>query len=396
MAQTKVENISQDELSKILSGKNVDSILTPPEEKNEEVKEKDEKKESFKNTVIDTSFKWNELESLVGEKEEEKVEEAKIEDKTDTEIEKKTPGRKPSDIISLINDLVETGDIFGFEDGPAKTIEEAKELIKLNITESKKSTFEDVWKEKIESYSPQIQAIIHYAEQGGGDVSPLISAIAEVESNANLNLDTEEGQESVISEYLKISGWSSEDIKEELETAKDLGKLKSKAEKFLPKLNQMNEQRIQLIIEEQNERQKEAEEARNKYLSTIKTNLDKERLGDIKLSRQDKALIWEGLTDVRHKSWSGQPTNLFFKRLEEMQAGDKADYEHFLEVVYHTLNRGSFKDKLKEEIKTVEAADTARKLKTQDRKATTQETIYQEDNRGRNTVKRQAFKNPWG
>jgi len=393
MAQTEVTPISQEDLSQILSGK-VDSILTPEVENKPEEKVEN-KTQGFKKPV-DTDFKWNELGNLV-DQDDDKEDDKKVDDIIDTSKpdEKKVPGRKVTDLVSVVNELVETGELFPFEDGAPKTIEEARELIKLNLAETKKSTIDDVWKQKIESYSPQIQAILHYAEQGGSDVTPLLSAMSEVESTVNLDLETEKGQEQVITEFLKVSGWSEEDIKEEIETAKDLGKLKNKAEKFLPKLNQMNQQRIQMIMEEQQAREEEAKDARNKYLSTIKNTLDKDKLGDIKLSRQEKALIWDGLTDVRHKSWSGQPTNLFFKRLEELQAGDKADYDYFLEVVYHTLNRSGFKDKLKEEIKTAETVDTVRKLKTQERKATTQETMYNEDS-PKNVIKRQAFKNPWG
>lgn len=394
MAHTQVTPISQEDLSQILGGK-VESILTPPIEKTEEKVE--EKSNTFKNTSVNNDFKWNELEKLADQKDEDESEipEVKNDVTGSTPDDKKTPGRKVTDLVAVVNELIESGELKPFEEGGPKTIEEAKELIKLNFAETKKSTIEDIWKEKVESYSPQIQAILAYAEQGGSDVTPLIAAISEVERNNNLDLETEEGQEGVITEFLKVSGWSPEDIKEEIETAKDLGKLKIKAEKFLPKLNQMNEQRIQSLMEEQGQRERQAEEARNRYLTTIKTTLEKEKLGELKLTRQDKALIWDGLTDVRHRSWSGQPTNLFFKRLEEMQAGDKADYDHFLEIVYHTLNRGSFKDKIREEIKTDETASTVRKLKSEQRRATSQETMFEEEPR-KNAVKRSGFKNPWG
>lgn len=388
MAQTEVKQIDESELSRILSG-NVDSILTPEtKEKTEELNEGGGS-QTFKK--VDSNFKWNELEKL----DEKPEEEVKLEEPT--EPEEKKPGRKPSDIVSMINDLVEVGDLFGFEDGPAKTIEEAKELIKLNLAETKKSTLDQIWEDKVKTYSPQIQAIINYAERGGSDVSPLLSAISEVEKSTDFDIESEKGQEDIISEYLKVQGWSEDEIKEEIETAKDLNKLKKKAESFLPKLNQMNQQRLESIMAEQAEREKEADEARRNYLSTIKNTLDKDKLGDIKLTRQDKALIWDGLTDVKYRSWSGQPTNAFFKKLEELQAGDKADYDHFLEIAYLTLNRGSFKDKIRTEIKTEVTAETSRKLKTLDnKKANTSEGFFEEETNRKPTVKRQGFKNPWG
>lgn len=389
MAQTETTTVSQDELSAILSGK-ADSVIIPEQDKPEEKKE-DKKPEAFKK-VVNTEFSWSEIEKLTDKPEDE--EETKEDVVEPNEGETKKPGRKVSDLVSMVNDLVEAGDLKPFDDGPAKTIEEARELIKLNLEQTKNSTVDDIWQDKVKKYSPQVQAILHYAEGGGTDVTPLLSAIAEVERTTNLDLNTEEGQESIISEFLKVSGWPEEDIKEEIETTKDLGKLKTKAEKFLPKLEQMNQQRIQAMMAEQEQRQIENEEARKKYLSTIKNTLDKDVLGEIKLTRQDKALVWDGLTDIRYTSWSGQPTNLFFKKLEEMQAGDKADYDHFLEIVYHTLNRGAFKDKLKNEIKNTETANTVRKLKIGEQKnASTSEGFDEID--PKKVVKRQGFRNPW-
>ena len=391
MAQTEVTSVTQDEMSQILHG-NVESILTPENEKKTPESKEEGKQERFKKPV-DTSFEWKEFQKEI-ETQEDKEEIPETEENKSTDVEKK-PGRKPSDLVTMVNELVESEELSGFEDGPVKTIDEAKELIKLNLENSKNATLEDVWKSKVKAYSPQVQAILQYAEQGGTDVGPLISAIAEVERTSDFNVDTEDGQEAIISEYLKATGWSDEDIKEELETTKDVGKLKTKAEKFLPKINQMNQERIQMIMQDQEVRKEQTEKARKSYLSTIKENLDKEKLGDIKLGRQDKAQIWDGLTDVKYTSWSGQPTNLFFKKLEEMQAGDKADYDHFLEIVYHTLNRKAFKDKLREEVKTQEAATTVRKLKIEESKKSSTNEGFESDEPKSNKIQR-GFKNPWG
>lgn len=395
MALTQVTPITEDELSAILSGK-ADSIITPPkeEEKQEETKEeKIEEKptQGFKKTS-NVDFTWQEFEEE--KKEEEQEDETIVSEKKDEPVK---PGRKPSDIVSMVNDLVTNGELFGFEDGEVKTIEDAKELIKLNVQEAKKTTDEDVWSRKVKTYSPQVQAVLQYAEKGGQDLSPLIAAISEVEKVTDHNIETESGQENIIREYYTLQGWKDDEIKEEIETAKDLNKLKSKAEKFLPKILETEQQRIESIMVEQEQRQLEMEEARNKYLSTIKTTLDKEKLGDVQLTRQEKAVIWDGLTDVRYASWSGQPTNLFFKTLEELQAGDKADYDRFLEVVFLTLNRSAFKDKIKKELNNQNIASTVRQLKVQEsKKANTSENFLEENENKKPSIKRQAFKNPWG
>lgn len=394
MAQTEVTPISQDELSAILSG-NVDSVITPTDPSKEPKKE--EEKEGFKK-VLDTDINWKELAEIQEEKTEgttETPEDVVKQPESATEGEKRA-GRKPSDIVSMVNELVDAGDIFGFEDGPIKTIEEAKDLIKLNVQESKKATLEDVWKEKVNSYSPQVQAILQYAERGGQDVTPLLKAISEIEKTNDFNLEEESGQEAILKEYYSAQGWPEDDIKEEIETAKDLGKLKTKAEKLLPKINQVNQEKIQSMMEEQDQRQQEADKARKNYLSTIKQTLDKDKLGEIKLSRQEKAALWDGLTDIRYTSWSGQPTNLFFKKLEELQAGDKADYDHFLQIVMMTLNKDQFKEKLKTELKTIETANTVRQLKTSEKKVAASNEGFDEGESEKKNVIKRGFRNPFG
>lgn len=393
MAQIEHTAISQDELSAILSGK-ADSVILPKEEdkvedKTEvkvEDKTEDKKVENFK-APINEDFKWSDLEKQV--ESEDKTETKTVDGKVVKTDEKKT------DFISAVTDLISNGDLIGYEDGAEiKSIEEAKELLRLNIQEAKKSGFEDVWKEKVESFSPQVQAILNYAENGGKDIIPLLNAISKVEEVSNFNIDTEEGQEQIVKEFLKIQGWDDEDIKDEIETAKDVDKLKAKAEKFLPKLDQMHQQRVEQMMIEQEEAEKEAEQARQNYLTTIRTTLSKEKLADIKLGREDKAMLWDSLTDIKYKSWSGQPTNKFFKKLEEIQAGKTADYDHFLEIVHMTIDPKGYKEKLKEQLKTETTVETARKLKIDQKRNSNSETLFEEEQK-KPTIQRSGFKNPF-
>lgn len=392
MAKTEVTPITEDQLSAILSG-NVDSVITPKIEEKEEkkiedkIEDKIETKSDLFKKVVDTDFKWADLEKP-------KEEYIEIVDKTTGLSVKTEINKKPIDFLEAVNELVTKGDLVGFDDGAIKSLDEAKELIRLNVQEAKKSGFEDIWKEKIESFSPQVQAILKYAETGGQDIMPLLNAISQVEKVSSFNIETEEGQEEIIREYLKVQGWDNEDIKEEIETAKDLNKLKTKAEKFQPKLDQMHQQRVDQMMTEQMEAEKEAEVARQNYLGTIRTTLSKEKIGDVKLGRQDKAMLWDGLTDIKYKSWSGQSTNKFFKTLEELQAGKTADYDLFLEVVHMTLDPKGYKEKLKAELKTAETVETARKLKVDQKRVSNSETLFEEEQK-KPTISRTGFRNPF-
>lgn len=390
MAKTETTPISQDELSAILSGK-ADSVIIPPEDKVEEpvIVATDEptkptKIESgFKKEKVDTNFKWSDLAKPIDEG-----------TASTDNPEGKTP-TKATDFIETVNELITNGDLVGFEDGAIKSLDEARELIKLNVQEAKKAGFDDIWKDKVNSFSPQVQAILKYAENGGQDITPLLNAISQVEEVSNFDIETEDGQEAILEQYYKVQGWDDEDIKDEIESAKDLNKLKSKAEKFLPKLDQMHQQRVEQMMQSQVEAEKEAELARQNYLTTIKTTLSKDKLADIKLAKQDKAMLWDSLTNINYKSWSGQPTNKFFKKLEEIQAGKTADYDHFLEIVHMTVDPKGFKDKLREELKTQGTVETARKLKIDQKRNSSSETLFEEEPTTRKTINRGGFKNPF-
>jgi hypothetical protein len=400
MAQVDVTPLSQDELTSILYG-NSDSVLIPEEgEKTpEKVEVKEQEEKRFKQP-IDTNFDWNELDNLDKDKEKEELTETKVvplkKDETVEVKEEKKVGRKTTDLVAITSELVEEGILFNFVDGPPKTNDEAKELIKLNLSEKEKGSEDQWWEKKVSNYSPQVQAILDYAEKGGSNISPLLNAISEVERTGEFDIEKESDQEAIIQEYLKVSGWDESDIKEEIETSKDLGKIKAKAEKFLPKLNQMKQERIQLIMEEQADRDAQAQEAKREYLKTLKANLDKPKVGEVKLEKGERALLWDSLTNIKYTSWNGQPTNAFFKKLEEMQMSKDGNYEHFLELVHLAVDRETFIKKIREEIKTQEASSTARKLKIEQTKKASSEAAAEDEPKSdnKNTIRR-AFKNPY-
>lgn len=305
-------------------------------------------------------------------------------------------GRKASDIISLVNELIESEELYPFEDGEIKTLKDAKDLIKFNLKQRESVSAESVWKEKVKSYSPQVQAILHYAEQGGKDISSLMGSISQIEETAEIDIETPEGQEQTVREVLRAKGFDNEDIEDEISTLKDLDKLKAKAEKFFPTLQAERQREVQAKIKDQEDRRAAAAEASRKYLQTIQTTLEKEAVGGIKLNREDKSKIYQALADARYTSLSGNPTNGFVKALEEMQFGENADYDHFANVVHFAIDKKSFLEKIKNDIAVDVNAETARKLRTQ--KNTTPnstENVVSSGNK-KTTITRSTFKNPFG
>ena len=66
----------------------------------------------------------------------------------------------------------------------------------------------------------------------------MFQTLAQVEETSTIDVKSERGQERVIQEYLS-TGYGTEEIAEEIEVLKDLGKLEQQALKFQPKLQKM-------------------------------------------------------------------------------------------------------------------------------------------------------------
>ena len=389
MSEVQSQVITEQELSQILSG-NVDSIKQDPNKQESpkpvDKKEPDVIKPELPKDKLDESldFNWKDIiDEGKKEPEEEVIEEVKkpVEQsikKDIVETDSKKAGR-PSSFVTLINEMVEANELFGYEDGEIKTLEEARELVKLNLDQAKKAEPEVAFEEKIKTFSPQIQAIIEYAKQGGQDITSLLSAISQYEQTSSFDIESEDGQAQIISEYNKIQGFDDEYNKEEIETLKDVNKLKDKAQRILPKLEQLAQERINMIQEEQTRMAEQVKQARENYKKTIHTTLSKEQIGDLKLNKQEKSLIWNALTEDKYTTYSGQRTNAFWKKLEELQAGDKADYDHFLSIVYYALDKDTFQSKLKEKIGTENTINTVRKLKIADTKPSTNDAFDQKE-----------------
>jgi hypothetical protein len=151
---------------------------------------------------------------------------------------------------------------------------------------------------------------------------------------------------------------------------------------------------VQMKLEEQNEQERLIEETRKTYLNTIQETLQAESLGDIKLTRQEKGKIWNAVADINYRSFNGTPTNAFYKKLEDLQVGKTADYNHYLSLVYHAIDPEGFKQKLIDELKTQVSAETAKKLKITNTKPSGSTTIATETS-SKPVIKR-GFRNPFG
>lgn len=326
---------------------------------------------------------------------------------TTTTSEKGKGGRKPTDLVQVVNQLIDEDVLFGWQDKEGKpveikTIEDVRQLIKDNLSESGNGKEDEWWEKKKGAYSPQVQAVLHYAEQGAQsatEIAQLLGAIREVEEAVEIDMNTSAGHEQVVRQTLKSKGFKDSYVDKQVNILKDLGddKLKEEAEELYPELVAMRQTQVQQAIADQERRRKDAEEASKVYVSTIRKTLDKEVVGDVKLSKEDKARLYEAVTKPSYTSLNGSATNLFVKTLEELQFGKNANYDHFMNIVQYAIDPKGFLQKLKTSVGNEIADDTFRKLKTA--KSSIATTDSQEDvNRGtpkRTITKGGSFVNPY-
>lgn len=309
-------------------------------------------------------------------------------------------GRRTTDLVSVVSKLVEDGELSGYENAEIKTNEDAIELIKLNLKETEKTAVESAFKEKVKTFSPQVQAVLHYAEQGvqsATEIMELMGAMKNIEDLYNYDISTPEGIETVIRQGYKSKGFKDAFIEKQISRLKDAGDaaFKEEAETFLPELIAENEAKVEQKIRQQEEIKKRTEDASRVYLTTVQTALSKETLGEIPIKKDDKYKLYEAVANPKYTSLGGMNTTQFVKTLEDLQFGEKPDYEHFLNVVRYAIDKEGFLASVKATLNNGIQADTQKILRQT--KVTTPNSV-QPEVRTQNTKKviKKEFSNPFG
>jgi len=239
-----------------------------------------------------------------------------------------------------------------------------KELIQANMDERANKVRRETPKQFFDSLPRELQTAAKYVADGGQDLKGLFSALASVEETRELDLETEQGQAHIIREYLSATGYgSAEDIQEEIEIWKDLGKLKKQASKFKPKLDKMSEAVVARKLKEQEMKQAQQRKASEDYMHNVYNTLKDGKIGDMKVNKKTQSLLYNGLVNPSYPSISGQNTNLLGHLLEKYQFVEP-NYNLVSEALWLLADPKGYKEQImaKGENKAVEK--TVRKLKS--------------------------------
>jgi hypothetical protein len=372
--QTKVEVLDLD-IDQLFGGAASADSITVPESGSEKkavnifskskpvdfsfTEDSDDDKDDIKDKVVDNKPDENKDKTPV----------ATIEDLENLSDDEKieTRGRKKIEGMSdLFNKLIKEQKLVPFDDDKPfdeYTIKDWEELIEANLEEKANQTRMETPKQFFESLPEELQIAARYVANGGSDLKGLFQTLAYVEETRELDVKDEKDQETIIRNYLHFTGYGTQDeIEEEIEVWKDLGKLEAQANKFKPKLDKMQEEVVAQKLQEQELRRRQQENASRKYAHNVYETLKDGQLGEIKLDKKTQNMLFAGLVEPNYPSVSGRNTNLLGHLLEKYQFVEP-NYALISEALWLLSDPDGYKSKIMEKgsQKAVEA--TVRKLK---------------------------------
>ena len=288
---------------------------------------------------------------------------------TEEEVVKTKKGRKPiSGISDVFSKLIKDDKIVPFDDDKELddyTAKDWEELIQANLEEKANQVRRETPKQFFDSLPQELQIAARYVADGGQDLKGLFSTLSQVEESKSLNIKEERDQEKIITEYLGATGYgTSEEIQEEIEIWKDLGKLEKQASKFKPKLDKMQEKVVARKLQEQELKKKQQEQASQEYMKNVYNTLKDGKINELKVDKKTQAMLYNGLVSPSYPSVSGRNTNLLGHLLEKYQFVEP-NYGLISEALWLLQDPDGYKAKIMDKgaQKSVEA--TVRKLKTE-------------------------------
>ena len=297
---------------------------------------------------------------------EEEPEETKPEAK---EKKKETRGRKSiSGISDVFKKLIKDDKIVPFDDD--KSLDEYstkdwEELIEANLEEKARQVRSETPKQFFDSLPKELQVAARYVAEGGQDLKGLFQTLAQTEETKSLDIKKERDQERIIVDYLSATGYGTEqEIAEEIEIWKDLGKLEQQAKKFKPKLDKMQEKVVAQKIQEQELKKKQQEQASQTYMQNVYNTLKEGKVNEIKVDRKVQAMLYNGLVQPNYPSVSGKNTNLLGHLLEKYQFVEP-NYPLIAEALWLLADPNGYKSKIMEKGAQSAVEKTVRKLKTE-------------------------------
>jgi len=237
---------------------------------------------------------------------------------------KNKPGNtgRPKSVVSVFSKLIEKGTLIPFDDG--KDInqyneEDFVELLEANLEHNKSKVSEDTVEQIFSQLPDEMQYLYEYISKGGKDIKGAMRSLSTSAEIRDLDPNDEHDSREIVRTYYAASGWTSDEIEDEIASLEDMGQLGKKAKQFKPKLDSMQQQIINQRLAAQEEAAKKRQKQSQIYIDNVYNTLEAGELNGIKLSNKVQNMLYTGLVQPNYPSVSGGKTNLLGHLLEKYQ-----------------------------------------------------------------------------
>ena len=379
---------------------NLDELLGIPGADNVMLPE--EKKPSvFTDPKVDTSFldtpneeDDEEKEKTISKTEVDNLLDEPLKDENDDTDAPKVTGRPKLDksgTAELVKKLIDKGQIVPFDDDkPIEeyTIKDFEELLEANFNDRENKVRQDTPREFFDALPEELQAAAKYVADGGEDLRGLFRILAEVEEHRQLDPRDKNDQEYIVREYLRATNFGNEDeIEEEIDQWRDRGDLESKALKFKPKLDKMQEHVVAQKLAQQEHMKKQQHQAAQAYMHNVYETLKNGELGGIRLDKKTQGMLYAGLVQPNYPSISGKPTNMLGHLLEKYQYVEPR-HDLIAEALWLLSDPDGYKAKIKDVGKQAQVEKTVRQLKTEEARRTVSSPVVESEEKVQRRIPR--------
>lgn len=302
-------------------------------------------------------------------------------------------------MIEAASRLIDKGILQPFDDGKALTdytVDDFEELIQANISSQTNEVAQNAPVQLFQQLPEEVQAVIHYALNGGTDIKSVFSQLARAQETFDLDISNEQDQENIARQYLNVSGFGSvEEIEDEINVLKDRGDLAKYAERYKPKLDAKQAEVIERRLKEQQSAQNRKNDMEKKYHDVVYNTLNSNNLNGIPLNNKVQTMLYYGLTDAtKYQDSKGNPTNALGYLLEQHQFGEKANPSLVAEALWLLADPINYRSSVKQLGANVANANTVRQLRTEEASRNTSSSGIgeQNTNASRVSTKREPLK----
>jgi hypothetical protein len=292
------------------------------------------------------------------------------------------PKVEKNGMAEVVTKLIEAGRLVPFDDDKPLdeySLKDYQELLEANIAEIENKVRQETPVEFFDSLPHELQYAAKYVADGGQDLKGLFKVLAQSEEVRELNPSVESDQEQIVREYLRATQFgNADDIEEEINGWKDRGDLESKALKFKPKLDAMQEQIVQQRLAKQEQMRHQQQQAAQQYMENVYNTVAAADINGLRIDKKVQGLLYNGLVQPNYPSISGKPTNLLGHLLEKYQYVEP-NYPLIAEALWLLSDPDGYRVKVREQGKAEAVEKTVRQLKTEQAKMQTSSPVVEKE-----------------